>query len=170
MASGPALVTKWPTSLFAVAGIDAEGEAFRLAELEHARQQRRVVEVENDAALQPLPDVVVGEEIAAEHDVFAAQAEGLGEEDLIDAGGVDAGAFLAQDVGDGQVVAALDGVEETEVGVVLAEGRQGTTEVGPDAVFLVHIGRRAVGLGNRPGGHAVKRDAVICDVHGRTLP
>ena len=44
---------------FAVAGVHAEGQKLRLAILEDAREQARVIQVEDHAGIESLPDIVV---------------------------------------------------------------------------------------------------------------
>ncbi len=68
---------------FADAWIDAEGDDAWRAELQETRKERDVVEIEDDAGCEALFKVGVGEEVAGEDDVFALEAEGLGELDLV---------------------------------------------------------------------------------------
>lgn len=123
----------------AVTGIDAERKDFRLAELEQARQEGDVVEVEDDPAFQSLPDVVVGQEVAAEHHVFAAEPDMFCEQDFIDAGCIDAGAFLAQNIDDRRIVAGLDGIEHFEVGIMFCERIESAPVIFPDLLLVVNI-------------------------------
>ena len=149
-----------------VAGVEAEGEEFRFAVFENARQDGNVVQIENDARLQALLNIVVRQEVAGEHDVVAAEPKLLGEKDFIDGRGVDSRAFLAEDVRDGQIVVGLDGVEETEVGVVFFEGVQRAAEIVAYAVFLIDVGGRAVSLRNERDGNVFQIDLAVLDFHG----
>ncbi|MPN39099.1 hypothetical protein SDC9_186625 [bioreactor metagenome] len=136
----------------AISGIDPEGEQFGLAELQKARKDGDVVEIEDHAAFETLFYVVVGEEVAAEHDVLAAESDILCQKNFVDAGGVHSGAFLTEDVHDGRVVAGLDRIEHLEVGIVLGEGIVDAPEILPDLLFVVHVGR-----GSEPGRNFLDR-------------
>ncbi len=150
---------------FAIAWIDAEREQFRATEFQDSWQQGGVIEIEDDSAFESLADIVIGEEITAEHDIFAAESEFLCEQDFIDAGGIYSGSFLAQDIGDGQVVVGFDGVEEAEIGIVFLESLQGSAKVVTDAVFFVDISRRAISGGQRSHRHLFQKNLTVDDLH-----
>ena len=149
-----------------VPGVYAEAQDFGAPVFEDAGQERGVVQVEDHAAVEALSDVFVGQKVAAEHDILAVQADFPCELDFRDAGGVDPGPLLSEDVGNGQVVAGLDGVEEAEVSVVFAERAEGPPEVGADSLLLVNVSRGAVLLSDGRGGYVLEGNRLAVDAHG----
>ena len=152
----------------AVTGVDAERKQFRPAELQKTRQNGDVVEVENHSGFESLFDVVVGEEVSAEHDVFAGEPDAFREQDFIDACAVRAGAFLTQNVHDCGIVAALDRVEHFEIRIIFFESRPDFAVVGANLRLIVDISRCSKRIGDFIDGNAADVNFPVFDFHEKT--